>query len=206
MDFVLFFNSDIFKWGILPLLIFLSRICDVTLGTIRIIFVSRENKIAAPILGFFEILIWLIAISQIMKNLDNFLCYIAYAAGFATGNFVGIHIEEKLAMGILIVKVILTKDECRLKERLITAGYGVTVIDAHGANTEVKIVYTVIKRKDLGSVLQIINKCNTHAFYSVEDARTAYQGVFPKNRKYGGSGVFGFLRSAFSVREDSKRK
>ncbi|GAE87820.1 hypothetical protein JCM21531_1220 [Acetivibrio straminisolvens JCM 21531] len=81
------------------MLIFFSRIIDVTIGTIRIIFVSRGKKYLAPVLGFFEVLVWIVAISQVMQNLNNFACYFAYAAGFATGTFVGIIIEEKLAIG-----------------------------------------------------------------------------------------------------------
>lgn len=180
MTFEFFHNSDVFAWVILPILIFISRIFDVTFGTIRIIFVSRGKKFLAPLLGFFEVMIWIMAISQIMQNLNNFACYIAYAGGFSMGNFVGICIEEKLALGTLVVRVILVQDECNLRERLSEAGYGVTVVDAHGVNGEVKLIYTVIRRKDLDDVVRIINMCNSKAFYSIEDARTVYQGVFPK--------------------------
>src|SRR5512136_2996901 len=94
-----FFNSDTFSYVIMPLLIFLARICDVSIGTMRIIFVSKGKKNIAPILGFFEVLIWITAISKIMQNLDDYINYVAYAAGFATGNLVGMILEEKLAMG-----------------------------------------------------------------------------------------------------------
>jgi uncharacterized protein YebE (UPF0316 family) len=101
-------------------------------------------------------------------------------------------IEEKLAIGMLVVRVILVKDECRLRERLSSAGFGVTVVDALGANGEVKIVYTIIKRKELDEVLEIITKCNSKAFYSIEDARTVNQGVF-RNRKHSYSDKHGSL-------------
>ena len=149
INFLQFIDSNTFSWVILPLLIFLSRIIDVSIGTIRIIFVSRGKKNLAPLLGFFEVLVWITAISQIMKHLDNVACYFAYAAGFAAGTFVGMMIEEKLAIGMLVVRVILVKDECQLRERLSSSGFGVTVVDAQGANGEVKIVYTIIKRKEL---------------------------------------------------------
>lgn len=171
-------NTDIFSWVVLPILIFLSRIIDVSIGTIRIIFVSRGKKNLAPLLGFFEVLVWVIAISQIMKHLDNFVCYFAYAAGFATGTFVGMILEEKLAIGMLVVRVILVKDDFHLMERLHDAGFGVTVVDAKGANGDVKIVYTIIKRKELEEALEIITMCNSKAFYSIEDARTVNQGIF----------------------------
>jgi len=174
-----FMDSFWFTWIVVPLLIFLARICDVTIGTIRIIFVSRGRKYLSPVLGFFEALIWLMAISQIMKNLNNFACYLAYALGFAAGNFIGIIIEEKLAIGIQIVRIIITKDELVLKDKLSAAGFGVTVVDAMGSTGEVKIIYTVVKRKDIKNVVQIIESYNEKAFYSIEDARTAKEGIFP---------------------------
>jgi len=183
-------STDIFSWVVLPILIFISRIVDVSIGTIRIIFVSRGKKYLAPILGFFEVLVWIMAISQIMQHLDNIICYFAYALGFAAGTLVGMVIEEKLAIGMLIVRVILVKDECHLRERLRDAGFGVTVVDARGANGEVKIVYTIIKRKDIEEVLDIVTKCNSKAFYSIEDARKVYQGVF-RNKDFSGKNKLG---------------
>jgi uncharacterized protein YebE (UPF0316 family) len=94
---LLFVNSGVYTWIVLPVLIFVARITDVSLGTVRVIFVSRGLKYLAPLVGFFEVLIWLLAIGQIMKNLSNPVCYIAYAAGFGMGNYVGIRIAEKLA-------------------------------------------------------------------------------------------------------------
>lgn len=192
INFFEFMDTDIFSWVVLPILIFLSRIIDVSIGTIRIIFVSRGKRNLAPLLGFFEVLVWIMAISQIMKHLDNIACYFAYAAGFATGTYVGMIIEEKLAIGMLVVRVILVKDECSLRERLRNAGFGVTVVDARGANGDVKIVYSIIKRKELEEVLGIITMCNSKAFYSVEDARTVNQGVF-RNREFSGKDKLGGL-------------
>lgn len=100
-----FYNSDAFTFIFLPLFIFLARICDVTLDTIRIIFVSKGMRKIAPLIGFFEILIWLMAISKIMQNLDNWACYVAYAGGFATGNYFGMLVEEKLAIGHEMIRV-----------------------------------------------------------------------------------------------------
>ena len=177
-----FLSSDIFKWALLPILIFLSRLVDVTLGTLRIIFVSRGNKMIAPVLGFFEVLIWIVAISQIMQNLNNPLCYIAYAGGFATGNYIGIKVEEKLAIGLLVVRIFLLRDECRLKERIIEAGFGVTSVDAKGANSNVTILYSIIKRKNLNELVRIIEACDSKAFYSVEETKVAHMGIFPDKK------------------------
>jgi len=99
MDLQLFFNSELFKWVILPLLIFCARIFDVSLGTLRVIFISRGMRVVAAFVGFVGILIWLLAIGQIMKNLTNVVCYIAYAGGFAMGTFVGIYVVESCPWG-----------------------------------------------------------------------------------------------------------
>ncbi|NMB34650.1 MAG: DUF2179 domain-containing protein [Clostridium sp.] len=187
-------HSELFGWLILPLFIFLSRIIDVTLGTIRIIFVSRGKKYLAPILGFFEVIVWVTAISQIMQNLNSIGYYFAYAGGFAAGNYVGIIIEEKLAIGMLIVRVIMNKDDQCLKDKLSDAGFGVTAVDAEGKTGEVKIVYTIIKRKELPEAIEIIKTCNSKAFYSVEDARTVNQGIFRAGSASNRTGVFNLFR------------
>jgi uncharacterized protein YebE (UPF0316 family) len=175
----MFENFEVFSWVVLPFLIFLARICDVTVGTIRIICVSRGQKFYASLLGFFEVLIWLVAIGQIMKNLNNVACYIAYASGFAMGNFIGITLEEKLAMGILMVRIITPVKGTDLINHLKEAGYGVTSVDAKGTLGPVSLIYTVIKRSALYNVIQEINRFNPKAFYSVEDIRSVNQGVFP---------------------------
>ena len=110
MDIAAFYHSEIFKFVLLPVLIFLARICDVTLDTLRIIYVSRGMKFLAPAIGFVEVLIWLVAITQIFKNLSNPICYVAYAGGFAMGNFIGIIIEEKMAIGTVVIRIITQKD------------------------------------------------------------------------------------------------
>ena len=96
-------NFDWFPWVILPFIIFAARVFDVTLGTMRIIFLSRGKKYLAPLLGFVEVLIWITVVSQIVGGAHNIVAYIAYAAGFAAGNYVGMVIEDKLAIGTLVV-------------------------------------------------------------------------------------------------------
>jgi uncharacterized protein YebE (UPF0316 family) len=177
-----FLNSDIFKFVVLPLIIFSTRICDVTLDTLRIIYVSRGLKILAASIGFFEVLIWLFAITQIFKNLTNPLYYVAYAGGFAMGNFVGIFIEERMAIGTVVVRIITQKDAAELIEQLKNAGYGVTHVDAQGAQGPVKIIFTIVKRKDIDHVLGIIQLSNPLAFYTIEDVRSVREGVFQPSR------------------------
>jgi len=172
-------DPEFFSLFIVPIFIFFARICDVTIGTMRIIFVSRGVKTVAPLLGFFEIFIWIVAIGQIFQNLTNPINYLAYAAGFATGNYIGMIIEERLAMGLALVRIITQRDATNLIDYLRAAGYGVTVIDAQGKLGPSKVIFSVIRRKNLRDVENAIHQFNPRAFYSIEDVRRAAEGTFP---------------------------
>ena len=175
-----FLDSNLYLYLVLPLLIFFARICDVTIGTIRIVYVAKGRKEIAPILGFFEVFIWIIAISQIMSNLNNFVCYFGYAAGFATGNYVGLLIEERLAVGNLMIRVITNKDGDVLAKILNSHGYGATIIDAEGSNGKVNIIYSLVYRTNLTPALKLIKDFNPEIFYSIEDIRDVSSGIFPE--------------------------
>ncbi len=174
-----FFNSTFFAYVVIPLLIFVARIMDVSIGTIRIVMVSKGQKLWAPMLGFFEVLIWLIAISRIFQNLDNWVNYIAYAGGFATGNYIGLILEEKLAMGIVKIQIITRKSAADLIVNLKRAGYGITYHEAKGSNEGVSIIYSVIKRNEIQTVENIVKATNPKAFYSIEDVKSVSHGIFP---------------------------
>lgn len=180
-----FYDSDLFSLVILPFLIFVARICDVTIGTMRIIFVSKGNKNVAPVLGFFEVLIWIIAITKIMQNLDNYINYVAYAAGFAMGNYVGMIIEERLAMGIQMIRIITRGNGPELVQKLNSRGYGATSIEAQGAKEKVHLIYSIVKRHELDKVIQIINSINPKSFFTIEDVKSVNEGIFvPEKQKY----------------------
>jgi uncharacterized protein YebE (UPF0316 family) len=166
----------------LPLLVFVAEMCVVTLGTVRIIFVGRGMKLLAATLGFFEITIWLFAIGQIMKNVNDLGCFIGFAAGFTLGNYLGVVIETKLALGMQVVRIITSKDAADLIDGFRAAGFGVTRIAGQGANGPVQIVLTVIQRKELAVAVAIIKQFDCNAFYSVEDVQIATAGVFPRSR------------------------
>ncbi len=168
-----------YDYVVLPALIFLARITDVTIGTIRVILINRGARRLAPVLGFFEVLIWIIVVSQVMRNLSNPACYIGYAAGFATGNYVGMILEEKLAIGTLILRVITPKEATDLIAALNQAGFGGTSIEANGATGHVHVIFSVIQRGDLHRVIEIVQQYHPKAFYSVEDVRFAREGIFP---------------------------
>ncbi len=174
-----FFQSDLYLYLILPLFILVARVIDVTLGTMRIIFVSKGNKRIAPILGFFEVFIWIIAIGQIMGNINNFACYFGYAAGFALGNYVGLRVEEHLAMGNLLVRIISQKDGNILIKNLNIKGYGATMVEGEGSIGKVQLIYSIVSRENLKDVITVINEFNPKAFYSIEDIRKVSSGIFP---------------------------
>ncbi|MBN1795104.1 MAG: DUF2179 domain-containing protein [Sedimentisphaerales bacterium] len=184
-----FYHSETFTLVILPILIFLSRVCDVTIGTVRVISVSRGHKFLAPMFGFFEVLIWIIVIGKVMENLNNPLCYIAYAGGFAVGNFVGICVEEKLAMGSFIIRVITQKNAAELTEKLVAEGFGVTAVKAEGAEGSVDVIYSIINRSDLKHVLELIREFNPNAFYTIEDVRYVKQGILRKKKPFFGKNL-----------------
>jgi len=175
-------GSDVFTWIILPFLIFSARVLDVSLQTLRIIFVSRGLKYLAPVIGFVEVIIWLLALRVIMENLNNWACYIAYGAGFAMGNFIGIFIEKRLAIGNSIVRIITRKDAIPLIEHLRSSGYGVTSIQAEGSEGSVHVIYVIVKRHDLEAIGEVIRDFNPNAFYTVEDVRLVIKGIFPMNK------------------------
>ena len=171
-EFASFISPDILNWVIIPIAICLARIIDVSIGTIRIIYVAKGMKFIAPIMGFFEVLIWLLAITQIMKNLTHWIYYVAYAFGFAIGTFIGIIIEEKISMGHSMVRIITRKDPNNLIEYLKTEKCKVTIIEAKNAfGSQAHVLFTIVKRKKLRGVIEAIKNFNPKAFYSIEDVK-----------------------------------
>ena len=162
---------------LLPAFIFVAEMCVVTLCTVRTIFVARGMKFLAPLLGFFEVSIWLFAIGSVMKNLSDPFCYAAFAGGFTLGNFLGVLIEKKLAVGSAVVRIITRKDAADLVEELRAAGHGVTRVDARGATGPVQIVLTVVRRKEIDGVLALVKGFDPHVFYSIDDLQSA-DGAF----------------------------
>lgn len=188
-----FLNTPFFDLILLPLAIFLARIADVSLGTLRIIFVSKGMKRIAPLIGFVEVFIWIIAISRIMQNLDNWLCYVAYAGGFASGTYFGLIIEEKLAIGHEMVRVITKRDASDLVKKLKEEGYGVTSVDAQGVDGDVGVIYIIVRRSMLREVLDYINHYNPRALYTIESIKFVnkeiYHGTHHSSIKFGPSNI-----------------
>ena len=175
---------DWYVWIGLPLMIFAARVCDVTLGTMRIIFTSRGMRNVAPVLGFVETFIWIVAVSSIVKHAQNVAAYVGYAGGFATGTFVGMMIESRLAMGTLTVRAIIRRDPKDLIKNLLDAGFGITTVDGRGSTGDVKVIYSTVKRADLPAVIDIFHRNLPGAFLSIEEVRSTEQGVFPAHKDH----------------------
>ncbi len=171
-------NFDWYAWVILPLIIFFARICDVTLGTIRIISVSRGLRKLAPVLGFFEVLIWVVVIGQLVQNLTSPTAYLGYAAGFACGNYIGMLVEQKLAIGIYMVQIFLLETKTDLACSLREKGYGVTIFRGEGKTGSVQMLYITVQRKQMEDLMRIVHTEAPDVFITVEEARTAEKGFF----------------------------
>ena len=187
------FSENIFAFILLPLLIFLARICDVSINTIRIIYMLGGRRGTSTILGFFESLIWLMAISQIFKHLDNWVCYVAYPAGFASGIFVGMIIEERIAYGKVIVRIITRKEVTPLIQFLNAQEFRYTKVVAEGPDGHENLVFTVLQRERLDDLLEKLKEILPSAFYTIEKVKAAAEsGALPEEK--GGFKLYTWLR------------
>ena len=166
-------SENIFSYVLLPCLIFLARITDVSINTIRIIYVLGGRRWTATMLGFFESLIWLMAISQIFEHLDNWICYVAYPGGFASGIFIGMIIEERIAYGKVIVRIITRKEVKDLINYLNTKKFRYTHVNAEGPDGHENLVFTVLERDSLEELLYKLKDILPTAFYTVEKVNRA---------------------------------
>ncbi len=174
-------DFDFLTWVVVPFLIILARIADQTIGTLRLVYLSKGYKVLAPVMGFFEVLIWIVAVSQIFQQLNNYFYYLAYATGFALGNYLGLLIEEKLSLGKVVIRVFPKDNVDAIVSKLKENGYGLTIMDAIGTRGPVKIIFSILNRKSLGDFLSIIKQFDEESFYTIEDVRSSAKGVFPSS-------------------------
>jgi len=189
-------SPEIYAWIILPALIFLARIGDVSMETIRVIYISKGIKYLAPIIAFFEIIIWLLAMEVVMSDLTNIANFFAFAFGFATGTYVGLVIEERLSIGMVILRIITTGGSNEeILSFLQMENIGVTCLDAHGSRGDVKMILSLVNRSDLPRITGHLQETNPLAFFSIEDVRYVNQGVFRPKKPNALTGLFhSFIR------------
>ncbi len=160
------------------LLIFGLRVVDMALDTIRVLFVVRGRKGLAWVLGFFQALVFVIAISSVLSNLDNPLNVLGYAAGFATGNVVGMLLEERMAIGYMHLSIISPRLGAALAEQLRAAGYAVTELPGRGKNGAVNVLHVDVRRRDQAEVETIVLEADPGAFVTTEEVRPLRRGFW----------------------------
>src|SRR5262245_5369391 len=163
-------------WVLAPL-IFFARVTDVSLSTCRVLIVVRGHRILAAGIGFFESLIWLTAIGAVISRLDAWYLMLAYAGGFATGNYVGIWLEGRLAIGSELVRAIVFEAPNALADTLRQRGYqAVRIGGSAGAGRPVDVILVVEKRRRVPELLAAIRREAPGAIYTISDVKSVYDG------------------------------
>lgn len=169
-------NSALFAAILGGVLIFCLRLTDVTLGTMRILMTVRGRKLFAALIGFVEVTIFVVAISQVIRDAGNVWYVLGYSGGFAAGTLVGMTIEERIALGYTIVRVICSEMRSTVAESLRESGFGVTQMAGQGLRGPVEVLEIVVRRAELPAVLQIVESVDQRAFITVEETRRVYRG------------------------------
>lgn len=172
---------DMHPWA-LPIIIFLGRVCDVPLSTIRIIFVARGERKIAPLIGFAEVFIWIVVISQVLARANNLASYLSYAGGFAAGTYLGLFIEDRMALGFYKISVFTKQKGENLIKTLNRYTFGATLFHAEGAMNPIDVVETIVSRKNKKSVENIIRDFDPAAFVVVEEIKSKSFGIFTRHK------------------------
>jgi uncharacterized protein YebE (UPF0316 family) len=165
------------------LFIFFARVVDMSCATVRTIMIVRGQRVIAAIIGFFEVTVYILALNQVVGKLSNPLNLLFYALGFATGNYVGSLIEERMALGFVTVEIIPSARGSELPERLREEGYGVTCFQAEGKEGPRLVMRVLLKRKKLPHLLDTLAQKDERAFYTIMDARSIHGGFFGRQGK-----------------------
>jgi len=161
----------------LPPVIFTARVADVSLGTVRTVFIVRGMRELAAAIGFLEVTIWLLAISTVVQRLDSPLNVVAYAGGYATGSYVGVWLETKLALGFQLVQLVSASDGRDLRRRLEEAGYRVTAVPGHSGDSAVTLLFVTVPRRDVASIMALARNADPAVILATEDLRFFHPGL-----------------------------
>ncbi|MCZ6529926.1 MAG: DUF5698 domain-containing protein [Chloroflexi bacterium] len=164
--------------ALLPILIFFIRVTDMSLDTMRVLFVVRGRRAQAWVVGFLQSALWVIAVASVLSHLDNLLNVLAYAAGFATGNVVGMRIEERLAIGHSHLRVISPQRGEAVAAAVRAAGYAVTELSGRGKDGTVSILTTSVRRRDIDPVRSEVLQADPDAFMTLSDVRPLHRGFW----------------------------
>jgi len=173
---------DLFVILALPFFIFIARAINVSLGTIRVVFVSKGFKYYAPIIGFFEAIVWLFAIAQVVNDITNMWLVLAYGLGFSAGTYAGIIIEEKLSLGKVRLRLIVRTNYDEVINALQAKEYLLTIVKADYRKDNARIISLLVKRNEVKKVIHAISKINEKIFYSIEDVRKVSEEDEPEEQ------------------------
>ncbi|MGB0369211.1 MAG: DUF2179 domain-containing protein, partial [Flavobacteriales bacterium] len=176
-------DFDFHNYLVLPLIIFLARTVDTSLGTLRIVMISRGNRKAVRLVGFVEVLLWVIAIGQIIQNLNNWAGYLAWALGFTVGSMIGFKIEDRLALGKHQLRIITSQPLEGFLSALKKLNQGYTVFDGEGATGPVKQVFLILNRQNNQEITGLVNEHIPTSFCSVSDVMATDSGVFNSRKR-----------------------
>lgn len=160
------------------LFVFSARIIDVSIGTMRTILLVKGQRRIASVLGFFEVMIYLIVLGKVVGNIDQPVLILAYCLGYATGNIIGSKIEEKLSIGQLFAQVIVKEMLDELVQKLRDAGFGVTIFEGEGREGRSYMLNIILDRKQVRKLHEIIDGCDCGAFITTMDVRSSLGGYF----------------------------
>ena len=164
------------------LLIFALRVLGVTISTIRVLLMTRGRKLATAVLGFFEVLVYALAIGQVVQDLSNLPYLFSYCLGFSVGTLVGMWMEERIALGFATIRVISPGKGSQVARALRKAGYGATEGRARGKDGTVSTVQTVVRRRDIEEASATIRQAAPDAFITVEETRRVEHGYLRAGR------------------------
>ncbi|SHM35523.1 DUF2179 domain-containing protein [Halanaerobium congolense] len=165
------------------LFIFAARVTDVSMGTIRVLMIFKGRRLYAALIGFFEVSIYVMALSRVVNTLENPFYLVFYACGFAAGNYVGSYVEEKVAIGQVTVNIISSNGSTELIEQLRSEGYGVTVLDGEGRKGKKKILFVTMERKCLKHLFEVVDQYEPDSFVNILDSRSTRGGYIRRNKR-----------------------
>ena len=164
------------------LFIFIARVADMSMATLRILMLMRGRSVIASLIGFMESLLYIVALGEVLKHLDSPFNMVFFAAGFAVGNFVGSRIEERIALGYVNAQIISVGSYDTLQTALRDAGFGVTSVEGHGKDGIHHILHVLLKRRDLHKMMKMVSSEDQKAFVSIFDTRQIFGGFFPAHK------------------------
>jgi len=156
--------------------VFLLRVTDVSMGTLRTVYILQGRRIRATVIGFFEVLIWIFVVSQVVAAISNWVLMIGYAGGFATGTYLGLWLESHFAIGYAQLRIISRSYGEQIASALWKENFGATVVRGHGRAGDIDLVFSIVPRRHINKCVQIASGIDKDSFVSVSDSRYLYRG------------------------------